>query len=94
MAVVDPPRGLELGDLFAEDDVLGSREDLDQLVVLMDHAYTVLVCLARGAYVDAFAILIHLTLIRLIDSREHVHEGRLAASILPQERHDLAPADG
>ena len=77
-----------------ENHVLGRGEDLDELVVLMDHSNAMLVGILRRPDIYLLSILEYAAFIRLIDSAEHVHQRRLSASVLSQQGEDLTPSDG
>ena len=79
--------------LESEDDVLGRGKDIDQLEVLMNHADPVVECILRRSDLDGFVVKIDLSLIRIIDAGEHVHERRLAASVLSEKGQDLTSVD-
>ena len=73
-----------LAALFAEYDILRRRKDRNQLKVLVYHADAKLKRVLRRAYADRLAVYLNVTAVRKIDAGEHVHERRLAASVLPE----------
>ena len=79
--------------LQAERYVLGGREHLDELVVLVDHADAELERLLRRAYRDLLAVYGDAALVGVVYPREDVHQRRLAAPVFAEQREDLPPAD-
>ena len=72
--------------LQAQDDVLRGGEDVHQLEVLVDHAD------AQGVG-DGDLLPLHedVPLVGEVDAGDHVHQGGLAAAVLPQQGEDLPP---
>ena len=56
----------------------------------MNHSDLVLKRVLRGTNHDFFPVNQDLAFIRIIDSRDHVHQGRLAAAVLTENRQDLS----
>ena len=76
-----------------KDDVLGCREDIHKVIVLMDHSDSQRVGILGGADGNLPAILEDLTAIRLVDAGEHVHQCSLTASVLTQKAEDFSSVD-
>ena len=76
--------------LQAQDDVLGGGEDVHQLEVLVDHADAAVEGVLGGGDGHRLVVDIDLPLVGEVDAGEHVHEGGLAAAVLPQQGQDLA----
>ena len=73
-------------------DILGSREYIDQLEMLVDHADAEVQRIARGADGHRFITDIDLALIGEIDAGDHIHQGRFAAAVFAQQGQYLAAA--
>ena len=78
--------------LDAEDDVIEHREALDQFEVLMHHAYAQRVGVVRVVDLDFFSVFLDRTLLRLVQTKEHAHQGRFTGTVLAQQGMDLALA--
>ena len=82
------------GLLAAEHDVLGDGEDRDQHEVLVDHADAGGDGVAGRGERDRLAVDDDLALGRLEQPVEHVHQRRLAGTVLTEQAVDLARLDG
>ena len=89
---VEPPAGLRL--LVAEHDVLGDGEDGDEHEVLVHHADAGRHRVAGAGEVLDLVVEEDLALVGLVQAVEHVHERRLACTVLTEERVDLSSLDG
>ena len=78
--------------LDAEDDVIEHREALDQFEVLMHHAYAQCVGIVRVVDLDFFSVFLDRTLLRLVQTKEHAHQGRFTGAVFAQQGMDLALA--
>ena len=76
--------------LQAQDDVLRGGKDVHQLEVLVDHADPQVIGVLGGGDRDRPVVDVDLARVRVIDPGEHVHQGGLAAAVLPQQGQDLA----
>ena len=74
---------------YTQHDVLRRRKHVHQLEVLMDHADAVPEGILRGAYLCFPAPDADTAFIRIVNTRDHVHQGGLAASVLPQNGKNL-----
>ena len=73
----------------AEDDVFRGGKNVNELVVLVDHADLVVKGVLRGADGDGLAVSKNFALIRKVDARQHVHQGRLTAAVFTQQGENL-----
>ena len=73
----------------AKNDILGSRKDVDELEVLVDHADVQIKRVLRGADLHFLPIDEDLALVRIVDAGEHVHKRGLAAAVFAQQGQDL-----
>ena len=78
----------------AQHDVLRGGEDVDELEVLMHHADMMAEGILRGGDDRLLPVHIDLPLVGVVDARDHVHERRLAAAVLAEERKDLPLLQG
>ena len=85
-ADVKPPLPLQ-----AQDDVLRRGEHVHQLEVLVDHADAQGVGVLGGADGDLLPLHEDVPLVGEVDAGDHVHQGGLAAAVLPQQGEDLPP---
>ena len=69
----------------ANDDVLGSGKDVDQLEVLMDHTDIVSEGVLRGANADLLTAHEDAALVGVIDACQHIHQGGLSTPVLAEE---------
>ena len=76
--------------LVAEEDVLGHRQDRDEHEVLVHHADAAIDRVGWALDRDGLAVQQDLTLVRLGEAVEDVHQGRLAGPVLAEQRVDLA----
>ena len=83
-------RAGEAGGLVAEHDVLGDGEDGDEHEVLVDHADAGRHRVAGTGEVLDLAVELDLALVGLVEAVEHVHQRRLAGTVLAEEAVDLA----
>ena len=83
-----------LGRLVAEHDVLGDREDGDEHEVLVHHADAGGHGIAGPVEVLHLVVEEHLALVGLVQAVEHVHERRLACTVLAQQAVDLSSLYG
>ncbi len=83
----------ELRRLRAEYDVVQHGEDLDELEVLVDHAYAEPGRIVGVVDLYDLAVLLDNALLRLVHSEEHAHQRALARAVLAQKRVDLAPPE-
>ncbi len=79
--------------LQAQDDVLCRGEHVHQLEVLVDHADAQGVGVLGGADGDLPPAHADVSLVWEVDAGDHVHQGGLAASVLPQKGENLAAPD-
>ena len=82
-----------LAVVIAENDILRCRKHINELEMLMYHAYAVRKGIVGGAYNDLLAVNEYLTFIRIIYTRDHIHECGLAAAVLAEYGKDLAAVD-
>ena len=80
----------ELRSLRAEDDVVQHREDLDELEVLVHHAYAQSRRVVRVVDLHGLAVLLDDALLRLVHAEEDAHQRALAGAVLAQKRVYLA----
>ena len=73
-------------------DVFGGGKHIHQFEVLVDHADAQIQRIAGGADGNSLVPHVDLALIGVVDAGDHVHQGRLAAAVFPQQGQDLAPA--
>jgi hypothetical protein len=78
--------------LLAEDHVLGHRERLHQLEVLVDHADAAGDGVGRAAEAHGLPLDQQLAGVGLVEPEDHVHQRRLAGAVLAQHAVDLAAA--
>ena len=83
----------QLGRLGAEDDVVQHREHVDQLEVLVHHAYVQRRGVVGVLYPDLLAVLLDYALLRLVEAEEHAHERALARAVLAEQGVDFAPPE-
>ena len=74
-----------------ENDVLGRREDVNKVVMLVNHSNAVGKRILGGCYRNLSAVREDFTLIRLINAGQHVHERGLATAVLAEEREYFTP---
>ena len=91
-------RGVEVeqgtaAQLVAQHHVLGDRERLHQLEVLVDHADAVGDGVGRAPEAHGLALDDELAGVGLVEPEDHVHERRLAGAVLAQQAVDLAAAE-
>ena len=79
--------------LVAQHHVLGDRERLHQLEVLVDHADAVGDGVGRAPEAHGLALDDELAGVGLVEPEDHVHERRLAGAVLAQQAVDLAAAE-
>ena len=79
--------------LFAENDVLSDGHDRDQHEVLVHHPDAGVDRRARRAEPNRVAAYLDLALVRVVEPVEDVHQGRLAGTVLAQQRMNLAFAE-
>ena len=79
----------QLVGLHAQNDVVQHAEALHQLEVLVDHADAQCVCIVGVADGDLLAVFEDLTLLRLIQTEQHAHQGAFACAVLAQQGMDL-----
>ena len=91
---VEVERAGEAGGLVAEHDVLGDGEDGDEHEVLVDHADAGGHRVTGPGEVLHLAVELDLALVGLVEAVEHVHQGRLAGTVLAEQAVDLAGLDG
>ena len=80
-------RRLELHEILC--DILGSRKDVDELEVLVDHADVQIKCVLRGADLHFLPIHEDLAFVGIVDAGEHVHKSRLAAAVFAEQGQNL-----
>ena len=73
----------------AQNDILGSRKDIDEFEVLVDHADVQIKRVLRGADLHFLPIHEDLAFVRIVDAGEHVHKRGLAAAVFTQQGQDL-----
>ena len=78
--------------LAADEDVLRRREVAHQVQFLMDDADAEVLRGARAGQRHWLAVDEDLAGIRLVDPRQHLHQGRLAGAVFAHQRMDLAGA--
>ena len=71
--------------------VLRRGEHVHQFEVLVDHADAQVKGVLGGADHDLLAVDVDGAAVGEVDAGDHVHEGGLAAAVLPQQGEDLAP---
>ena len=76
-----------------QNDIFGGGEDIHQLEVLMDHTDAVIKGIFGRCDGNRFAIYQNFALIRVIDTRQHIHERCLAAAVFTQQGQNLSPID-
>ena len=76
-----------------EDDVLGCRQHVDQLEVLVDHADAEVKGILRRADDDFLSVDADAPLIREVDPGKHVHKRGLAAAVFAQQGQNFAAID-
>ena len=74
----------------SEHDVLRRGKHVHELEMLMDHADVQIERILGGIYYDGLPFDLDMPLVGEIDAGEHVHQRRLAAAVLPEEREYLA----
>ena len=82
----------ELIWLNAQNNVLQYRKALNQLKVLMYHAYPERSCVVRIVNGNRLPVHSDLTLFGVVQSEQHAHKRTLAGSVLTQKCMDLALA--
>ena len=80
----------QLRRLRAEDDVVQHREHVDELEVLMHHAYVQGRGVVGVLYPDLLAVLLDDALLRLVEPEQHAHKRALARAVLAQQGVNLA----
>ena len=76
--------------MSSEDDVVQHRKDVNELEVLVDHAYAEPGRVVRVVYLDDLAVFLDGALLRLVHSEKYAHKRALARAVLAQKRVDLA----
>jgi hypothetical protein len=79
--------------LQPQDDVLQGGEHIDKLEMLMNHADAQRVGVMRAADADRLPVDQDPAGIGVIDACQHIHYGRLAAAVFPQQGQYFMPAD-
>ncbi len=79
-----------------KEDVLGDRQVRDQRQLLVDDDDALLLAVADGVEAALLALVEELAVVCpvRVDARHDLHQGRLAGSVLANQRMDLAWADG
>ena len=77
-----------------EDDVLGDRETLHQLVVLVDHPDAEASRVGRRSDRGRPAVDRDGAFVRGVEPAGDIHQGRLAGAVLPEQGVDFAPIAG
>ena len=80
--------------LTPEEDVLGDGHQRDEVDLLIDRRDPGLLRVERPRESSTGAGEQQVTVIRLVDARQHLDQGRLARAVLAHECHALARADG
>ena len=75
----------------AENDIFRRGHDIHELEMLMDHADPVLKCLPRGIDGSLPVIDIDRSAVRIIDTRQHIHQCRLAAAVFTKQCKYFSP---
>ena len=83
----------QTGFFLTHPDVVGGGEYIHQLEVLVNHADSQPFGILRGINGNLFAVHEDLTLVRLIDTGEHIHQGGLTGAVLTQQGEDLTGTD-
>ena len=97
--LLDPFAGLlavedDAGALRAENDVLRDGEAGNEHEVLVDHGQPGEHGIARVVEADRLAVDADLPLVRVVQPKEDVHQGRFAGAVLAEQGVDLALAHG
>ena len=79
--------------LVAEEDVLGDRQAVDQVELLVDRRDARAQGRERRREGDLFALPADGAGVRLVGAGEHLDQGRLAGAVLPEQAVHLAGAD-
>ena len=79
--------------LQTQDNVLRRAEHIHQLEMLMNHADAVTEGISGRADHDLLAVNVNLSLIRKINTGEHIHKGGLAAAVFSQQSQNLSLID-
>ena len=85
---------VEFALVKSENDVLRCREHVHELEMLMDHAYFVVERVLGGADDYLFAVDENLTVIRIVDSGDHVHQRCFSGAVLAENGEYLTAVDG
>ena len=81
------------GLFLAHPDIVCSREHINQLEVLVDHADAQFLGVLGRIDGHFPAVYKNLTRIRLVDAGEHVHQSGLAGTVLSQQGQNLTGTD-
>ena len=77
---------VEFAVLFkTENDVFRRRKNIYQLEMLIDHANAESKGVLGRTYGDRFTLYINLTLVGIIDARQHIHKRCLAAAVFAEQ---------
>ena len=80
--------------IITENDVFCRRKDINKLEMLMYHSDLQIKSVLGRSDNDLFTVNKDLTVIREIDTRNHIHQRCFTASVLTENREDLSPVDG
>ena len=72
-----------------EDDIFRGGEDIDQLVMLVNHADLVIEGILRRANGDGLAVCQDFALVGKVDACQHIHQRGLAAAVFAQQGENL-----
>ena len=76
---------VEAAAAHGKGDVFGGGEHIHQFEVLVDHADAQIAAHRGERMVTALSLHVDLALIGVVDAGDHVHQGRLAAAVFPQQ---------
>ena len=76
--------------LDTKDNVVEYGETFHQLKVLMNHADSKIICIIGIVNLYLFAVLADLAFLRLVQTEENRHQGRLAGTVLTEQSVNLA----
>lgn len=85
---------IEFALVKTEDDILRCGEHVHELEMLMDHAYFVVKRVLGGADDHLFTVDENLTVIRIVNSGDHVHQRCFSGAVFAENGEYLAAVDG
>jgi hypothetical protein len=72
-----------------QNDILSGGKNINQLKVLMNHTDTIFECILGGGNGSGLSVYQDFTLVRVINTRQHIHQRCFAAAVFTQQRQNF-----